>query len=321
MTASVRSRAALAGTWMLALAAGVASHVEPPAAPQQPAFRAGVSGVAVDVSVRDRSRRPIMNLQASDFEVLDNGVPQNVDSVSYGKLPIDVTVALDVSYSVTGMLLEQLRRGVVQLMRDLTRQDRLKLILFNMRVNRTVDFTADVEVVERAIRGATAGGSTALLDAISVALVSASAPDRRQLIVFFTDGSDSTSVTAPAALTPVAQRTRATVTFVMPAPPATLARPSGSATTIRSTSGNRSARPPGPDPLLSALAAETGGSVLPVGGSTDLSEAFRRVLNDFRSAYVLYYNARGVDRDGYHAIDVKVKREGATVQARRGYWH
>ena len=321
MTAAVRSTAALAGTWMLALAAGVESHVEPPKTQQQPAFRAGVSGVAVDVSVRDRSRRPIMNLQASDFEVLDNGVPQSVDSVSYGKLPIDVTVALDVSYSVTGMLLEQLRRGVVQLMRDLTRQDRLKLILFNMRVNRTVDFTADVEVVERAIRGATAGGSTALLDAISVALVSASAPDRRQLIVFFTDGSDNTSVTAPAALTPVAQRTRATVTFVMPAPAATLARPSGSATTIRSTSGNRPARPPGPDPLLSALAAETGGSVLPVGGSTDLSEAFRRVLNDFRSAYVLYYNARGVDRDGYHAIDVKVKREGAIVQARRGYWH
>ncbi len=321
MTAAVRSTAALAGTWMLALAAGVASHVEPPETQQQPAFRAGVSGVAVDVSVRDRSRRPITNLQASDFEVLDNGVPQSVDSVSYGKLPIDVTVALDVSYSVTGMLLEQLRRGVVQLMRDLTRQDRLKLILFNMRVNRTVDFTADVEVVERAIRGATAGGSTALFDAISVALVSASAPDRRQLIVFFTDGSDSTSVTAPVALTPVAQRTRATVTFVMPAPAATLARPSGSATTIRSTSGTRPARPPGPDPLLSALAAETGGSVLPVGGSTDLSEAFRRVLNDFRSAYVLYYNARGVDRDGYHAIDVKVKREGAIVQARRGYWH
>ena len=220
MTAAVRSTAALAGTWMLALAAGVASHVEPPETQQQPAFRAGVSGVAVDVSVRDRSRRPITNLQASDFEVLDNGVPQSVDSVSYGKLPIDVTVALDVSYSVTGMLLEQLRRGVVQLMRDLTRQDRLKLILFNMRVNRTVDFTADVEVVERAIRGATAGGSTALLDAISVALVSASAPDRRQLIVFFTDGSDNTSVTAPAALAPVAQRTRATVTFVMPAPAA-----------------------------------------------------------------------------------------------------
>jgi len=46
----------------------------------------------------------------------------------------------------------------------------------------------------------------------------------------------------------------------------------------------------------------------------------RGVLNEFRSAYVLYHTARGVDRAGYHAIDVKVKRDGAVVQARRGYF-
>ena len=61
-----------------------------------------------------------------------------------------------------------------------------------MRVNRTVDFTADAEVVDRAIRSATASGGTALLDAISVALVSASAP--AGAIVFSTHGNDSTSV-------------------------------------------------------------------------------------------------------------------------------
>ncbi len=106
-------------------------------------------------------------------------------------------MALDVSYSVTGTLLDRLRRGVVQLMDDLGPEDRLKLILFNMRVNRTVDFTTDVKVVETAIRSATAGGGTALLDAMSVALVSSSTPARRQLIVVFTDGSDSSSTTRP----------------------------------------------------------------------------------------------------------------------------
>lgn len=315
-----RSVVALAIAWTLCLSAGVARHVEPLESQQAPAFRSGTSGVVVDVSVRDRSRRPMTNLRPADFEVLDNGVAQTVDSVSYGKLPIDVTVALDVSYSVSGTLLDQLRRGVVELMRDLARQDRLKLILFNMRVNRTVDFTADVEAIERAIRGAAAGGGTALLDAVSVALVSASASDRRQLVVFFTDGSDSTSVTTPALLTPVAQRTRATVTFVMPRPAISTPRPGGS-TVIGSTAGTRLAPPPPLAPMLSALAAETGGQVLPVGGTSDLSDTFRRVLSDFRSAYVVYYNARGVDRGGYHTIDVKVKREGATVQARRGYWH
>jgi hypothetical protein len=57
-----------------------------------------------------------------------------------------------------------------------------------------------------------------------------------------------------------------------------------------------------------------------VGDATDLSGTFRRVLDDFRSTYVLYYTPRGVNPGGYHSIEVRVKHEGATVQARRGYW-
>jgi Mg-chelatase subunit ChlD len=261
--------------------------------PPQSTFRSGASGVAVDVAVRDRSRRPITNLTAADFEVTDNGVRQEVASVTYGKLPIDVTVGLDVSYSVTGALLDRLRQGVIGLMRDLSPQDRLKLVLFNARVARAVDFTADPRAVERAIRTAQAGGGTALFDAISVALVSHAPTDRRQLLVFFTDGRDSSSTTTPDVLLRVAAQTRPTLTFVMP----------GLASSI-----------------FRVLTAETGGSILPITIASDLSSVFRRALDEFRSAYVLYYNARGVDPGGYHAIEVRVKRPGATIQARRGYF-
>jgi VWFA-related protein len=277
-----------------------------------PAFRSGASAIGVDVTVHDRSRRAITGLTAADFQVFDNGVLQRVDDVSYGKLPIDVTVALDVSYSVTGALLERLRDGVAQLMGDLGPQDRLKLVLFNMRVNRTIDFTTDVKAVERAIRGAVAGGGTALLDAISVTLVSAPVPDRRQLIVFFTDGSDTSSTTPPEMLTGIAQRTRATLTFVMPLPDQTVTTAAGRRTP------SSPALPGGS--LFASLVRETGGSILHVGPSTNLSATFRRALSEFRSAYVLYYTARGVDRPGYHALEVKVNRDGAEVQARRGYF-
>jgi len=295
--------------------------VSPQDAPQQPTFRSGATAVAVDVTVRDRSRRSITGLAATDFQVFDNGVRQEVAEVSYGKLPIDVTVALDVSYSVTGALLERLRRGVVQLMGDLGREDRLKLMLFNMRVTRTTDFTRDVRSVERAIREATAGGGTALLDAVSVALVSSATPDRRQLVVFFTDGGDSSSITTPAMLTAVAQRTRATLTFVMPGSFPILRTAVGSSGDVRVVSAGVTPAPPRPlDALFRTLAAETGGSILSVGASTDLTATFRRALEEFRSTYVLYYNARGVDRGGYHAIEVRVPREGVVVQARRGYF-
>ena len=71
--------------------------------PQQPpVFRSTGSVVAVDGSVRDVTRRVLTDLTAADFTVLDNGVPQQVEQVSYGRVPIDVTVGLDISRSVDG---------------------------------------------------------------------------------------------------------------------------------------------------------------------------------------------------------------------------
>jgi VWFA-related protein len=292
--------------------------------PPRTVFRSSASAVAVDASVRDASRRPVTGLKSSDFQVYDNGILQQVDTVSYGKLPIDATIALDVSYSVSGALLDRLRQGVAQLMRDLGPDDRLRLLLFNMRVTRVTPFTNDVKLVEKVMRGASAGGSTALLDAISVALVSASSPDRRQLVVFFTDGSDSSSTTTAETLVAVAQRTRATLTFVMPSGLSTPIIVSGSRPDARvplpTMTVSRLTAMPAQYAVLAKLSAETGGTLLPVGPSGDLSGAFRRVLSDFRSAYVLYYTPRGVTADGYHAIEVKTTREGAAVLARRGYF-
>jgi VWFA-related protein len=320
-------------TALLAMSAGAGRSDPAGVVLQEPApqatFRGGANAVTVDVSVRDRNGRAITNLQADDFEVFDNGVRQQVDSASYGKLPIDITVALDVSYSVTGELLDRLRSAVVQLMGDLGRGDRLKLLLFNARASRSVDFTNDVRAVEKAVRAAAASGSTSLLDAVSIALVSKMTPDRRHLVVFFTDGSDSTSTTTPEALRLVAQRTRATLTLVMPAPIRSVVTTSGGAasrvpTTTTTTSASRGMQFTPPSPLelfFNTLTRETGGTVLRASTGGDLSVTFRRVLEDFRSAYVLYYNARGVDRGGYHELEVKVQRDGATILARRGYWN
>lgn len=285
-------------------------------AAQPPTFRSGAAAIAVDVSVRGSNRRPIPGLTAADFEIYDNGVLQQVDDVTYGKLPIDIAVALDVSHSVTGRLLEQLRRGVTQLMRDLGPDDRLKLVLVNARISRVVDYTRDTTSVEEAIRAVEAGGGTSLFDALSVALVSAKAPERRQLIVVFTDGRDSTSTTGEAMLSEIALRTRATLAFVLPStPPVLMSDARGYMSRVRSF-----VRPAVPAATFQALARDTGGSVLLASTDTNLAAAFRRVLDEFRSAYVLHYTARGVEPGGFHSLRVHVSRTGAQIQARRGYF-
>ena len=313
----------------VAVAAGVSARMQEPQV-----FRSGANAVAVDVTVRDRSRRIVTGLTAADFTITDNGVAQEIANVSFGKLPIDVTIALDVSYSVTGLMLDRLRAGVVQLMADLTPQDRLKLMLFNSRVTRTVDFTTDAAAVETAIRTAVAGGGTSLLDTISVSLLTSAPPDRRQLLVVFCDGSDSTSTTTPGMLTSIALRSHATIAMVMPTSSTTVNVPIPSRSTTNNvlsatTTLNMDkaiaaltfAGPPRPlDSLFIALAGATGGTIVPAPANANLSAVFRSVLRDFRSAYVLHYNVRGVDRAGYHTLDVKVNRKDVEVIARRGYW-
>lgn len=284
----------------------------------QTTFRSGADAVTVDVSVRNGSR-VVTGLGASDFELLDNGVPQEIVDASYGKLPIDVTLALDVSYSVTGALLDRLRQAVRQLMSDLGPDDRLRLVGFNMRVERAVDFTSDPEKIDAALRSFKAGGGSSIRDALAVALVSASEPRRRQLIVIFTDGADNTSITTRDGLMEVARRTNASVASVIP--------------------GN--VDQPGPShgeglALLRDLARETGGTVIDVamprvrvsgrttiytsGGAVNLTPVFRKVLEDFRSSYVLHYTPKGVAAAGFHTLTVRVKgRRSYTIRARQGY--
>jgi VWFA-related protein len=286
---------------------------------QRPTFRATADLVAVEVSVRERTS-VVTGLKASDFELLDNGVKQEVFDLSYGKLPIDVTVALDVSYSVTGDLLDRLRRGVRALMSDLGPADRLRLVLFNMQVRRVVDFGADVATIDSAIRTATAGGGTSIFDAISVELVSAEHTDRRQLVVVFTDGSDALSTTEPQVLLDVAARSNASVTMVMPGGlPAIQTLQSGGRTVVI-PSGRPAPRRHAQ--LYHQLTSDTGGVIIPIVQSDqNLEPAFRRALEEFRSSYVLHFAPRGVQPDGFHTLQVNVLKKGnLTVRARRGYW-
>ena len=72
------------------------------------------------------------------------------------------------------------------------------------------------------------------------------------------------------------------------------------------------------DDFLEQLASRTGGERLST-GLGGLQKTFRRVVNNFRSRYVLTYAPSGVPEGGWHSIDVRVKDQKYKVTARRGY--
>ena len=77
---------------------------------QDAVFSSKVEAVRVDVLVTDRDKGgALAGLKPGDFEMLDNGVPQQVDLVSFEQIPLNVILALDMSDSVAGDRLDQLR--------------------------------------------------------------------------------------------------------------------------------------------------------------------------------------------------------------------
>jgi VWFA-related protein len=298
---------------LVAIGAALAATGQAPTAPAQepaPVFRTSADVVSVEAAVR-RERRPVTGLTAADFELLDNGVPQEITNISYEKLPIDVTVLLDVSASVTGSALDELRRAVRQLRTDLAAQDRLRLITFDMRIRRLVDFSDPAPAAEKALESIGAAGSSSIFDSLAVGLTTAVAPGRRQLIVIFSDGQDSSSISDAETLLDVARRNTPTVAVVLASQ--SLQRP---ASLLRNSTKLAGATIGG---LADQIASNTGGFVVAFAPGDNLSSTFRRVLEQFRASYVLYFTPRGVERVGSHSLDVRVKGAKVEVRARSGY--
>jgi len=70
---------------------------------------------------------------------------------------------------------------------------------------------------------------------------------------------------------------------------------------------------------LAQLVEDTGGSLFVARDVGRLRASFSRVVNEFRSRYLLTYSPDGVESAGWHELEVRIKGRGRRVQARRGY--
>src|SRR5579871_2537385 len=150
--------------------------------PQRPAFKSGVDVVRVDVSVM-RGHVPVAGLMAANFRVTDNGVAQDVNSLTLDRVPLSVILVLDTSGSVAGEELTQLIDAGQQLVRALHVDDHAGLITFSQRVIVNVPPTSDLASVSRALAGLHGFGATSLSDAIQVAMNLPSAEASRPVVI------------------------------------------------------------------------------------------------------------------------------------------
>ena len=307
-------------------------------APQQgAAFRSTTEIVLVDVLVT-RGNAPVLGLRAEDFEVRDSGQRQRVDLVSLDSMPVDLLMALDVSASLTGPQLERLKNAARSAVAALRPIDRAHLLTFSNDVKRGTDWTSDREQLNRAIDALAASGWTSLFDATFAALNVPNTPDRRPLLLVFTDGADTSSWLTATEVLSIAEQTRLTV-YGVSAPASdprtiTLMTASGGSRVLQLVDKNRELDmiPPArlrdrllSDPFgfrslfLRVIVNDTGGELLHTTAGTDLRAMFLDVLDRFSRRYLLSYTPAGVQRSGWHPIEVRLKDGSLKVTARRGY--
>lgn len=278
---------------MVAILAGVLvlPAVDPSA--QTPTFSSHVEAVRVDVLVT-AGGKPVRGLAPGDFRVFDNGVEQHVDLVSFEQVPLNVVLALDMSASVVGDRLAHLRAASLGLLDGLTREDRAAVVTFNHRVLVGSDLTADRDRVRRAIERPDPMGNTSLVDATFTALLLGDSNIGRALVIVFSDGVDTTSWLAPDSVVDAAQRGDVVVYGVSAGDPTQAA-------------------------FLRQIAEQTGGRLFEIESTRELSGVFLNVLEEFRQRYLVSYSPKGVAREGWHSLAVRIKGRNVAVKARPGY--
>ena len=179
-----------------------------PAATPTPAARQSVEParaipkglVGVPVTVTDAAGNYVADLKQSDFEVLEDGVKQNVALFQTASEPLSLVLLLDTSISTQDKL-GDIRRAANTFVDQLQQTDRIKVISFDDQVRELNDFSADRAVVKKAILSAQSGYSTKFYDGMNVALEALREVDGRKAIVIFSDGVDYRSDYATAEST------------------------------------------------------------------------------------------------------------------------
>ena len=149
--------------------------VQPPKEPSEPQVKPG-QGIKVDVNmtlvnltVTDPLDRLVTGLEKEHFRVFEDGIEQEVLTLSSEDVPVSIGLVFDMSGSMSDKV-EKAREAAVQFMRTANPLDQFFLVSFNDRAELTSGFTSSVDELQNRMMFTASRGRTALLDAIYLGL-------------------------------------------------------------------------------------------------------------------------------------------------------
>ncbi len=287
------------------------------AIPTGTTFRAGTELVALSVTVTDTRQQYVTGLNKEDFVVFEDGVPQDVTFFATATVPLDLTIMIDTSASMTDKI-AFVHEAAANFVRTLRPGDRAEIVGFSERAQVLAPFTGEVRALEAAIDATTPHGSTALYTSLYIAveeltrLEKQKSDVRRQAIIVLTDGEDTSSLLSFDDLMDVAKRAGVAVYPISIISPFDTRR-------LDETGSRRFSNES--DFALKTLAQETGArSFFPM-EIKDLNGVYQQIAQELSSQYSIGYIPKVYGDGSFHRLFVRVLHHpDARSRTRSGYY-
>lgn len=278
-----------------------------------PAFRTGVDVVSLAVTVTDSRNRYVTELGEADFSVFEDGVKQELTFFNRRPQPIALSLLLDTSASMEQHL-PMLQTAASNFVRRLKPADLAQVIDFDSRVEIRQTFTGSQADLDTAIRQTVAGGSTSLHNAIYIALreltkVRAGNQEdvRRQAVIVFSDGEDTSSLVSFEEVLELAKRSETAIYVIALR---------GADVQSTQSRGFREA-----EFILRTLAQDSGGRAIFPTKIEDLTGVYAQIADELASQYTVGYTSSNPRRDGaWRRVVVRVSRPDVTARTKNGYY-
>ena len=264
-----------------------------PAPPKQdvPAganIRVDTTLILVPVSVNDPLSRPVSGLEKENFRVYEDTVEQEIVQFAMDDEPVAVGLVFDTSGSM-GAKLTLSRMAATQFFRISNPEDEFCLVEFDNSPRLRVPLTHDTGLIENELVFSRSHGSTALLDAVYLALHEMKhSKKNKKALLLITDGGDNHSRYSQKEVTNLVRESDVLIY------------------SIGVFGGGSSPEEAGGPGLLRSISEQTGGRLFEA-SAAELPDMAKKIGIELRNRYIIGYSPKNQVRDGkYHKIVVKV---------------
>jgi VWFA-related protein len=263
--------------------------------------------VVLNATVLDSKGIMISGLDKKNFQVFEDGVPQQIDLFSHEDIPVTVGLIIDNSGSMGPKRLEVIAAALA-FARTSNPQDQMFAVNFNEKVSFGLPdgtlFTDDAAQLQAAISRIAADGRTALYDAIGAGIEHLKRGNRdKKVLIVVSDGGDNASTRKQDHIMAMAKQSDA----------------------IIYTIGIYDEDDPDKNPnALKQLARATGGEAFLPKSIKEVVPICEQIARDIRNQYTIAYMPANGKQDGtYRAIQVRAAAPGRgrlVVRTRAGYY-